>query len=324
MYFTLFRFISCAFLPVSALIFPVAAEAQLQLVSIAAGGVNGVYYSVAGSICKQINKDRSANTRCAVEVSEGSVTNVTLLKRGVSPFALLQADVQYNAVNGVGNFAVGGAEKNIRSVFSLYPEVVTIVVGKEVPGTYLHDMKGTRLSRGVPGSGSRATMDSLFSAVGWGAADFVAVAERPVEEQGYALCEKKLDGFAYLVGHPAPNVMRTMKSCGARLVPLASETIAQFIAGKPYFERAEIPANLYPGQTEPVASVGLLATLVVLESAPEAQVYSLVKAVFENLEDLKKSNPVLANLLPQKMIRNGLTAPLHPGAARYYREKRWI
>ena len=324
MYFTLIRLIFCALLPFSALIFPVAAQAQLQLVSIASGGVNGVYYSVAGSICKQINKDRSANTRCAVEVSEGSVTNVTLLKRGVSPFALLQADVQYNAVNGVGSFAAGGAEKNIRSVFSLYPEVVTIVAGKDAAGAYLRDMKGTRLSRGVPGSGSRATMDSLFSAVGWTASDFGAAAERPVEEQGYALCEKKLDGFAYLVGHPAPNVMRTIKSCGARLVPLANETIAQFIAGKPYFERTEIPANLYPGQTEPVASVGLLATLVVLESAPEVQVYSLVKAVFDNLAELKKSNPVLANLQAEKMIRNGLTAPLHPGAARYYREKGWI
>ena len=167
-------------------------------------------------------------------------------------------------------------------------------------------------------------MDTLLAAMGWSAADFASVQERPIEEQGYALCEKKLDGFAYLVGHPAPNVMRTAKSCGARVVSLGEDQIKLFIDGKPYLERTEIAANTYPGQTAPVASVGSLATLVVLESASEDQVYGLVRAVFENLDALKQSNPVLAGLQPARMVKNGLTAPLHPGALRYYREKGWL
>ncbi|MBC7917244.1 MAG: TAXI family TRAP transporter solute-binding subunit [Rhodoferax sp.] len=317
-------FLYCALAHMFGLMYPVAAQAQPRLVTIAAGGVNGIYYSVAGSICRQLNKDRAANTRCAVEVSEGSVSNVTLLRRGVAPFALLQADVHYNAYNGSGTFAGAGAQKDMRSVFSLYPEVLTIVASKDVAARQLGEMKGMRLSRGLPGSGGRATMDSLLAAVGWSAADFAPAQERPVEEQGYALCEKKLDGFAYLVGHPAPNVMRTTKSCDARVLSLAEEQIKQFIAGKPYFERTEIAANTYPGQTAPVASVGSLATLMVLESASEDQVYGLVRAVFENLEALKQSNPVLAGLQPARMVKNGLSAPLHPGALRYYREKGWL
>lgn len=324
MYFTLLRFFCCAVLGAAGLGLAPAALAQPQLVTIAGGGVNGVYYSVAGSICRQLNKDRSANTRCAVEVSEGSVSNVNLLRRGVAPFALLQSDVQYNAVNGLGSFAAGGAQKDLRAVFSLYPEVITIVAGPDVNARMLDDLKAKRLSRGLPGSGQRATMDALFASLGWSANDFQATQERAVDEQGYALCEKKLDGFAYLVGHPAPNVLRTVKSCNARLLSLSDVTIAKYTAGKPYLERAEIAANTYPGQSAAVQSVGLLATLMVLESASEDQVYSLVKAVFDNLEELKKSNPVLANLSPQKMVKQGLIAPLHPGALRFYKEKGWL
>jgi uncharacterized protein len=324
MYFTLMRFFFCAMALVTGLPNTVVAQTQPRLVTIAAGGVNGLYYSVAGSICRQLNKDRAANTRCAVEVSEGSVSNVNLLHRGVAPFALVQADVHYNAYWGNGTFAAGGAQKDLRSVFSLYPEVLTILTGKDVAARQLSEMKGTRLSRGLPGSGGRSTMDTLFDLVGWSAADFGPAQERPIEEQGYALCENKLDGFAYQVGHPAPNVMRTVKSCGARLLPLAEDLITLFIAGKPYLERTEIAANTYPGQTAPVASIGSLATLVVLESASEEQVYGLVRAVFDNLEALKQSNPVLAGLQPAKMVKNGLSAPLHPGAIRYYREKGWL
>ncbi len=324
MNFTLMGGFFCAMALIAGLLNPVAAQTQPQLVTIAAGGVNGVYYSVAGSICRQLNKDRAANMRCAVEVSEGSVSNVNLLRRSVAPFAILQADVHYNAYSGNGAFATGGAQKDLRSVFSMYPEVLTIVAGKDVAARQLGEMKGLRLSRGLPGSGGRSTMDSLFAAVGWSAADFAAAQERPIEEQGYALCEKKLDGFAYLVGHPAPNVMRTAKSCGTRVLSLAEEQITLFIAGKPYFERTEIAANTYPGQAAAVASVGSLATLVVLESASEEQVYTLVRAVFDNLEALKQSNPVLAGLQPAKMVKNGLSAPLHLGALRYYREKGWL
>ena len=324
MNFTLMGVFFCAMALIAGLLNPVAAQTQPQLVTIAAGGVNGVYYSVAGSICRQLNKDRTANTRCAVEVSEGSVSNVNLLRRSVAPFAILQADDHYNAYSGNGAFATGGAQKDLRSVFSVYPEVLTIVAGKDVAARQLGEMKGLRLSRGLPGSGGRSTMDSLFAAVGWSAADFAAAQERPIEEQGYALCEKKLDGFAYLVGHPAPNVMRTAKSCGTRVLSLADEQINLFIAGKPYFERTEFATNTYPGQAAPVASVGSLATLVVLESASEEQVYTLVRAVFDNLEALKQSNPVLAGLQPAKMVKNGLSAPLHLGALRYYREKGWL
>lgn len=324
MYFTLVRIFFTVLLSSLACGSSALAQSQPQLITIAAGGVNGVYYAVAGSICRQLNRDRSANTRCAVEVSDGSVANITLLRRGVSPFAIVQADVHYAALHGTGAFSAGGAQKDLRSVFSLYPEVLTFVAAKKVVATDVAGMKGQRLSLGLSGSGGRATVDSLFGTLGWDSKDFPAVQERSAEEQGYALCEQKIDGFAYLVGHPAPNVLRVARACEAHLLPLSEAAISQFIANKPYLQRTEIPANTYPGQTAAVASVGVLATVMVLESASQEQVYTLVRAVFENLEQFKQSNPVLANLQPGPMRSNGLSAPLHPGALRYYREKGWL
>ncbi|MDZ7904832.1 MAG: TAXI family TRAP transporter solute-binding subunit [Cypionkella sp.] len=324
MFFTFQRFISVAFLVGFGCAQVAPVQAQTQLATIAGGGVAGVYYAAAGGMCRLLNKDRVANVRCAVEVSQGSVANVALLRRGSSPFALLQADVHYNAFKGTEGFAGIGAQPQIRSVLSLYPELVTLVVGSHVTATHQDALKGLRISRGVSGSGSRATLDSVFTLLGWSQADFGEVVERPTDEQSYALCEKKLDGFGYLVGHPASNVMRTVKNCGAKIVPMSASAIAKLISEKPYFVETEIQPDTYPGQSNAVASVGLLATLVANESTPEPLVYALVKAVFENLEDFKKTNPAFANLQAAKMIKDGLTAPLHPGALRYYKEMHWL
>jgi uncharacterized protein len=324
MFFTFQRFIRVAFFVGFATAQLAPVHAQTQLATIAGGGVAGVYYATAGSICRLLNKDRLANVRCAVEVSQGSVANVAMLRRGSSPFALLQADVHYNAFNGTEGFAKDGAQSQMRSVFSLYPELVTLVVASNVTAANQDDLKGLRFSRGIPGSGSRATLDRVFALLGWGPADFGEVVERQTDEQGYALCEKKLDGFGYLVGHPATNVMRAVKNCGAKIVPMSTQAIAKLVSEKPYFVTAEIPSGTYPGQSNAIASAGLLATLVANESTPEPLVYALVKAVFENLDEFKKNNPAFANLQAATMIKDGLTAPLHPGAIRYYKEKHWL
>jgi TRAP transporter TAXI family solute receptor len=324
MYLTFKRFFG--FVVLSALVwlqtFPVFA--QTQLVTIASGGVTGVYYAAGGGICKLLNKDRAVNVRCAVEVSQGSVSNVVALRRGSSMFGLMQSDVQYNAVKGLESFAKDGASTQLRSVMSLYPEVVTMIVSGDTKATDFEALKGLRISRGIIGSGSRATLDDALVLSGMRLTDFAEVVERTADEQGYALCEKKIDGFGYTVGHPSPNVLRTIKSCGARLLPMPQSAIEKLVADKPYFIAAEVPAGTYPGQSSGIASAGLLATLVANESTPESLVYALVKAVFENLEEYKKSNPALANLQVPRMIKEGLTAPLHPGALRFYKEKGWL
>jgi TRAP transporter TAXI family solute receptor len=176
----------------------------------------------------------------------------------------------------------------------------------------------------MEGSGSRSSAEEVMMLAGWKPGDFAPVQERAADEQGYALCEKKIDAMAYVVGHPATNVGRVLKECGARLVGMIDANRDLVTQQKPYFVKTVIPGGTYPAQVNPVASVGLMATVTTSASVPDAMVYNLVKGVFDNFEDFKRLHPALAQLDPKKMITDGLTAPLHPGAVKYYKEKGWL
>jgi len=301
------------------------AMAQTKLMTVGTGGISGVYYAVGGALCRVVNKDRSRNAiRCTTEVSSGSVANIHALTRGVSGFAIAQSDIQYQAVKGEGAFTDQGPNKNLRSVVSIYPEVFAIVVGHDVPGTYFRELAGKRVSLGVPGSGSRSSVDAIIKTLGAEVTSFAPVTERTLDEQSYALCEGKVDAYVAVIGHPTANIARSLKDCKARVLGMREDTIAKITAESPVVFRTEIPANSYPDQPQSIASVGLAATLLATDSTPEAMVYEVVKSVFERIDELKTLHPVLANLNPQRMIKDGLAAPLHPGAIRYYKEKGWL
>jgi TRAP transporter TAXI family solute receptor len=302
-----------------------SAMAQSKFVTIGTGGITGVYYAAGGAVCRLVNRARATNgIRCSVESTPGSLVNLDSLKRNSLNFAVVQADLQYQAVKGEGAFAKSGAQTDLRGVFSLYPEAVVVLAKKDTDIKTLDDMKGLRFSVGMLGSGGRATMEKLLQFSNWKPGDFGSAVEKTADEQGYALCENKIDGFAYVVGNPSPNVLRTMKECRAKLVPVDGPSVAAFLKESPYFVKTEIAAGVYPDQANAVATVGMLASLVTIASTPDEMVYSVVKAAFENLEELKTLHPTLSRLDPKKMVTEGLAAPLHPGALRYYKEKGWL
>ena len=304
---------------------PIPSVAQNRLVTLGTGGVTGVYYAVGGSVCRLVNRDRARNgIRCTVEASAGSVANVDALEREAVGFALLQSDVQFNAYKGLGGFAKGGAHPQLRAVFSLYPEMLTVLAARDSAARVLMDLKQQRVSVGLSGSGSRALVEEWFQATGWQAADLPPVTERTADEQGYALCEHKIDAMVYVAGHPASNVARTIKDCGARLLGLNPANVDKYLAERPYAVAVDIPAGLYAGVGTPTPTVAVLATLCTTADMPEATVYAVVKAVFDNLDDFKALHPALTTLDAHKMVQQGLSAPLHPGALRYYKERGWL
>ena len=301
------------------------ALAQSKFVTIGTGGVTGVYYAVGGAICRVVNRDRVNNgIRCSTEATPGSLVNIDSLKRNSINFAIIQGDLHYQAIKGDGAFAKNGAQENLRSVLSLHPESLTILSSNDIDAKGLDGLKGRRFSFGMLGSGGRATIDKLLKASSLNASDFAPVVEQTADEQGHALCEKKIDGFAYVVGHPAPNIMRTIKDCGAKLVAVEGAGVAVVLRDFPYFVKTEISGSLYPGQSANIPTIGMLASLVTTDSVPDALVYSVVKSIFDNIEELKGLNPSLARLDPKKMITEGMGAPIHPGALRYYKEKGWL
>ena len=186
------------------------------------------------------------------------------------------------------------------------------------------DFKGKRFNIGNPGSGTRATIDMLLAALAMKSGDFAQATELSADEHGKALCDNRIDGFGYVVGNPATNLEYPTKHCGARLIPLSGPAIDRMVLDYPYFAYTTIAGGTYPGNREPIRSFGVVATFVTSAKVPDEVVYAVVSAVFDRFEEFRKQHPSFAYLQPMDTINSGLTAPLHDGAFRYFREKGWI
>jgi hypothetical protein len=304
---------------------PPGAAAQQRFVTIGTGGVTGVYYAAGGAICRLVNKDRAKHgIRCSVESTGGSVFNINTIRAGELDMGVAQSDVHFNAVRGMAQFKDAGAFTDLRAVFSLHPEPFTVLARKEAKIRTFADFKGKRFNVGNPGSGTRASMEELLAALGWKMSDFALAAELKADEHGPALCDGKIDGFFYGVGHPSANIQDPTTTCGAKLVSLTGPAVDKLVTERPYYAYATIPGGLYPSNPEATRTYGVLATFVSSTKVPADVIYQVVKAVFDNFEDFKKLHPALAVLRPESMIKDGLSAPLHDGATRYYREKGWL
>jgi TRAP transporter TAXI family solute receptor len=299
------------------------ASAQQKFITIGTGGVTGVYYAVGGAICRLVNKDRAkTNLRCSVESTGGSAYNVNTIKAGELDFGMAQSDVQFQSYKGTGPFKEPFPD--MRAVLSVHPEPFTLVARKEANIQALADFKGKRLNVGNPGSGTRTALDELLAATGMKISDLALASELKADEHGAALCDNKIDGFFYGVGHPSANIQDPTTACGAKLVPITGPAIDALVKKNSYYAYAEIPGGMYANNPQPTKTYGVLATLVTSSKVPADAVYTLTKAVFENFDEFKKLHPAFANLDPKKMVADGLSAPLHEGAAKYYREKGWM
>ncbi len=298
--------------------------AQQKFITIGTGGVTGVYYAVGGAVCRLMNKERAkTGIRCSVESTGGSVFNVNAIKSGELDFGLSQSDVQFNAAKGQAQFK-DGAVADLRAVFSVHPEPFTVLARKEANISKFEDFKGKRFNVGNPGSGTRASMEQLLKQMGWSLKDFSLAAELKADEQGTALCDNKIDGFYYGVGHPSAAIQDPTTACGAKLVPLTGKAVDELVKAHPYYAYATIPGGMYANNPNPTKTYGVLATMVTSAKVPENVVYALVKAVFDNFDEFKKLHPAFAHLDPKNMVKDGLSAPLHPGAVKYYKEKGWM
>jgi TRAP transporter TAXI family solute receptor len=300
------------------------AAAQQKFVTIGTGGVTGVYYAVGGAVCRLMNKDRQkTGIRCSVESTGGSVFNANAIKTGELDFGLAQSDIQFNAAKGTGQFK-DAAVADMRAVFSVHPEPFTVLARKEANVTKFEDFKGKRFNVGNPGSGTRASMEELLKEMKWTMGDFSLAAELKADEQGTALCDNKIDGFFYGVGHPSAAIQDPTTACGAKLVSLTGPAVDSLVKQYPYYAKATIPGGMYANNPNPTETYGVLATMVTSVKVPDDVVYNLVKAVFDNFDEFKKLHPAFANLDPKNMVKDGQSAPLHPGAVKFYKEKGWM
>jgi TRAP transporter TAXI family solute receptor len=292
-----------------------------SFITIGTGGVTGVYYPTGGAICRLVNKNRKEHgIRCSVESTGGSVYNLNTIRAGELDMGVAQSDWQYHAYNGTSKFEDQGPNKDLRAVFSVHPEPFTVVARKDAGIKNFDDLKGKRVNIGNPGSGQRGTMEVVMAAKGWTKDDFSLVSELKAAEQSKALCDNKIDAMVYVVGHPNGSIKEATTSCDTVVVAVDGPAIQKLIADNSYYRAATIPGGMYAGNPDDVKTFGVGATFVSSTNTPPDTVYQVVKAVFENFNDFKRLHPAFGVLKKEEMVKDGLSAPLHEGAARYYKE----
>lgn len=312
-----------AFAVAGGLVLPVndAEAAQNQFVTIGTGGVTGVYYPTGGAICRLVNKTRKTHgIRCSVESTGGSVYNLNTIAAGELDMGVAQSDWQYHAYNGTSKFEKQGANKDLRAVFSVHPEPFTVVARADSGVKDFMDLKGKRVNIGNPGSGQRGTMEVLMGALGWTNKDFKLASELKSSEQSKALCDNKIDAIVFTVGHPSGSIKEASTSCDSVMVSVTGKAVDKLVNDNDYYRTATIPGGMYRGTATDTKTFGVGATFVSSAKVPADVIYNVVKAVFENFDDFKKLHPAFANLKKEEMIKDGLSAPLHDGAAKYYKE----
>jgi hypothetical protein len=298
-----------------------AVSAQETFITIGTGGVTGVYYPTGGAICRLVNRGRSDHgIRCGVESTGGSVFNINAIRNGELEFGVAQSDWQYHAYNGTSRFEEQGAFEGLRAVFSVHPEPFTVVARADAGIETFEDLKGKRVNVGNPGSGQRGTMEVLMDEMGWTMDDFAVASELQAAEQSQALCDNNIDAMVYTVGHPSGSIQEATTACDSVLVDVDNEATQALVDENPFYRVATIPGGMYRGNDEDTTTFGVGATFVTSDAVSEDVVYEVVKAVFENIDQFRSLHPAFANLDPEEMAQDGLSAPLHAGAEKYYRE----
>ncbi|MGQ0286644.1 TAXI family TRAP transporter solute-binding subunit [Pasteurellaceae bacterium 22721_9_1] len=301
-----------------------AQAAEEQFITIGTGGQTGVYYVVGTSICQLVNRDTAkTHVKCNAPSTGASVANLNAIADKQMDMGIAQSDWQYHAYNGTSSFQ-GKKNDKLRAVFSLHAEPFTLMARDDSGIKSFDDLKGKRVNVGDPGSGTRATINVIMAAKGWTDKDYKVAAELKPAEMASAMCDNNLDAITYNVGHPNGALKEAAASCDSHLVSVTGPEIDKLVEEHSYYAKAVIPGGLYKGTDNPVETFGSYATLVTSEEVSADKVYAVVKAVFDNFERFKRLHPAFANLKEQEMITNALSAPLHEGAARYYKERGWL
>lgn len=298
-----------------------SAAAEDKFVTIGTGGQTGVYYVVGQSICKLVNRGQKDHSiKCTAPSTGGSVANLNAIAAGDMDMGVAQSDWQYHAYNGTSKFEEQGANENLRAVFSVHPEPFTVIARADSGISSFDDLKGKRVNIGNPGSGQRGTMEVIMESKGWTADDFSLASELKSSEQAQALCDNKVDAIVFTVGHPNGSIQEATTSCEAVLVPVTGAEIDKLIGDNDYYAAATIPGGMYKGSDADTQTFGVGATFVSSTGTDEETIYQIVKAVFENFDRFKGLHPAFGNLDSKAMTTNNLSAPLHDGAARYFKE----
>ena len=294
-------------------------------VVIGTGSPSGAYYPLGGSICRLFNLESPRDgRRCVVVPSTGPVANLAMLRDGRIDVGIVQSDVLADAVAGAGASASRGPNADLRVLFAGHSDAFTIVARRELGVRSAAELRGIRINMGSPGSGERASMERIMAALGATQADFAEVHELTRAEQHRAFCANELDAIVYEVAHPNGLIQDVVRSCRGVLIDLSGPAIDDMLRRHPEYERAVIPGGTYLSNPQDVRTIGVRVVVVATTRLSDVLAYEITKGVFENFEDFRRLHPAFSMLSVADMVNAAGRATLHPGAARYYRERGWL
>ena len=209
-------------------------------------------------------------------------------------------------------------------MFSVHAEPVSIVTRADAGIKTVDDLAGKRVNIGNPGSGTEATWNVMWGAMGKTNDDLKSAAQMKSSETPSALCDNKIDAFFWLVGNPAALNKEATTTCDATFATVDNAAIAKLIADNPFYRYATIPGGMYRGNPDDIKTFGVGATFVSSTNAKPNTIYHVVKSVFDNIDRFRKMHPAFGGLKEAEMIKDALSAPIHDGAAKYYKEKGWM
>ncbi|UYB72049.1 TAXI family TRAP transporter solute-binding subunit [Aeromonas veronii] len=284
-----------------------------QALTIGTGPLNGVYYPTGGAICRVLNAGHALHgDSCTVQSTRGSMANLKALDKGDVQLALVQSDVLHHALHGTGPFSGQGTNNELRSLFRLYQESLTLLAAPNSGITTLADIEGKRVYPGNKGAGEQITSQALMAAMGWQPGQFAAYQLKSDSEPLEGLCDGSLDAAFVVAGHPSLAVGDLISRCKVRLIPIEGEQIDTLLKQHPYYQRSRIAANLYPGQTTAINNIGMSAELVALASLPDPIVRTVRDTLLARVKQFSRLHPALSKVtLEQLQAQTEL--PLHAG-----------
>jgi uncharacterized protein len=300
---------------------PADVQAKTTFVTIGTGGITGVYYPTGGAIAKMVNAKRDEyGIRATVESTGGSAFNINAVMAGDLEFGVAQSDRQYQAYNGIEEWA-GKPQKDLRAVFSIHAETVDLIASVDSGINTIQDLKGKRVNIGNFGSGFRQNAIDALEANGLNyETDFTAENIAAPEAPGL-IQDGRLDAAFYTVGHPSGYYKEaTAGKVKVKFIPIPNTD--KIVAKYPYYAKAKTLMSNYPGAAnteDAVETFGVKATFVTSANVPDEVVYAITKEVFDNFDQFVKLHPAYAGLTKEDML-TGLSAPIHPGAMKYYKE----
>ena len=285
-----------------------------KFLTIATGGASGPYNIIGTSLSEVYVKTFGVNSK--TQTTGASVENVNLLTQGKVDMVLALSDVVTDAVEGKNNF--DKPITNIQQLAVLYPNVVQIVTTKKSGIKNIEDLKGKRIAVGDQGSGTEVNARTLLEGFGI-TYDDVTVDYLGFSEAADGMKAGKIEAAFFSSGLPNSSLMELEQGLDLQLVTIDQNKLKEIIQSKPYFKTFEIPAGTY-GNDAAIPTAAIMNALLVSSDLSEADGYKLTKALFDNLDGLKTAHQA-ANDISLETASEGMVAPIHPGAKKYYDEQ---